>query len=560
MIMQKFDVISKLKHSEKEISELEKYNDELKLLNEKSEMEIEELIRENLKLNEEIKKLINEDEFKNLMKQKLEDFYDIIIDINSIKNINKEGWKVKFNERGIESYIDSKSNELVTIGVLGNVKKGKSFLLSRILKVKLLDEKHTKGLCVKFPEFKGFLGRHIIMLDSEGFETPVFKNINKKEEKNYNKIELLEESKENKINKEMLDNKEFKDNLTDKIATELYLQNFIIMESDILLIVVGELIYSEQLLINKIKEESKKQNKKRIYIIHNLKEFITVNQVENYIKNIILKICKSNEKENNELVNEIYDINKENEHDESNLNEKSFIEIINYDKYRTLEVYDLIIANEDSEVGKIYNESTYKFIEQEYNLMSEPKKFDIFEQIKKNFKRLSDIILREDIKYAQFYENEKIIKDKLIKLEYDKDLIFKKIYKDELGFVLFKSDVFEPKYNYFKPDENTLEIRLEIPGNSNCEVYHRIINDETIITVKGKKRLESKPKKLEDNLFNIREFGNFEKNIPLSLKDFKINNKPKEGYPKFLNGVICIQYKLLPKGREIEEDINDIEL
>ena len=187
----------------------------------------------------------------------------------------------------------------------------------------------------------------------------------RKKEKNYNKIELLEESKENKINNEMLDNKEFKENLTDKIATELYLQHFIIMESDILLIVVGELIYSEQLLINKIKEESKKQNKKRIYIIHNLKEFITVNQVENYIKNIILKICKSNEKENNELVNEIYDINKENEHDESNLNEKSFIEIINYDKYRTLEVYHLIIANEDSEVGKIYNESTYKFIEQE---------------------------------------------------------------------------------------------------------------------------------------------------------------------------------------------------
>ena len=87
--------------------------------------------------------------------------------------------------------------------------------------------------------------------------------------------------------------------------TELFLENFIIKVSDILLLVVGKLTYSEQLLINKIKEESKKQNKKRIYIIHNLKEFITVNQVENYIKNIILKICKSNEKENNELVNEI---------------------------------------------------------------------------------------------------------------------------------------------------------------------------------------------------------------------------------------------------------------
>ena len=50
MIMKKIDIISTLKHSENEISELEKYNDELKLLNEKSEMTIEELIRENLKL------------------------------------------------------------------------------------------------------------------------------------------------------------------------------------------------------------------------------------------------------------------------------------------------------------------------------------------------------------------------------------------------------------------------------------------------------------------------------------------------------------------------------
>ena len=110
MIMQKFDVISKLKHSEKEISELEKYNDELKLLNEKSEMEIKEVIKENLKLNEEIQKLINEDEFKNLMKQKLEDFYDIIIDINSIKNINKEGWKVEFNKKGEEKYNEFKDS------------------------------------------------------------------------------------------------------------------------------------------------------------------------------------------------------------------------------------------------------------------------------------------------------------------------------------------------------------------------------------------------------------------------------------------------------------------
>ena len=64
--------------------------------------------------------------------------------------------------------------------------------------------------------------------------------------------------------------------------TELFIQNFQIKVSDILLIVVGKLTYSEQLLINKIKVESKKQNKGRIFIVHNLQEFRTIEQVQNY--------------------------------------------------------------------------------------------------------------------------------------------------------------------------------------------------------------------------------------------------------------------------------------
>ena len=75
---------------------------------------------------------------------------------------------------------------------------------------------------------------------------------------------------------------------------EIFLQNFIIKESDILLIVVGKLTYSEQLLINKIKVESQKQNKGMIFIIHNLQEFRTKEQVENYIKNTLLKCSTFN--------------------------------------------------------------------------------------------------------------------------------------------------------------------------------------------------------------------------------------------------------------------------
>jgi len=76
--------------------------------------------------------------------------------------------------------------------------------------------------------------------------------------------------------------------------TELFLQNFIIEASNILLVVVGHLTYSEQLLINKIKVESKRRNKNMIFIIHNLQLFRKKSQVEGYIKNTLLKCSTFN--------------------------------------------------------------------------------------------------------------------------------------------------------------------------------------------------------------------------------------------------------------------------
>ena len=61
------------------------------------------------------------------------DFYDVIIDIKSIKDIS-EGWKIKMNEKGKEIYENNKKQKNIIIGVIGNSNKGKSFLLSKISK------------------------------------------------------------------------------------------------------------------------------------------------------------------------------------------------------------------------------------------------------------------------------------------------------------------------------------------------------------------------------------------------------------------------------------------
>ena len=101
------------------------------------------------------------------------------------------------------------------------------------------------------------------MLDSAGLETPLLKDENIKD-KIKNKEEI--NSSETKLDS---DNKndiyQMIDDLStiakDKALTELFLQNFIITESDILIAMVGILTYSEQKLLNRIKSDLKKRKK-----------------------------------------------------------------------------------------------------------------------------------------------------------------------------------------------------------------------------------------------------------------------------------------------------------
>lgn len=116
------------------------------------------------------------------------DFYDVIIDIKSIKDINK-GWRIKMSKRAKENYENFKKDEIIKIGVIGNSNKGKSFLLSKISKIKLPSGTsiRTEGLSIKYPELdKLFKNRKIALLDSAGLETPVLKSDNEEETENGN--------------------------------------------------------------------------------------------------------------------------------------------------------------------------------------------------------------------------------------------------------------------------------------------------------------------------------------------------------------------------------------
>jgi len=690
-------------------------------------------IKELKRLNDRISKVNELDNLKD------DDYYDITIDIKSIKSI-KEGWKINFSKEGKKRYEEYKNQKLLKIGVIGNSKKGKSFLLNKISKIdlKIGASNQTIGLSIKYPELQNNKNRHIIVLDSAGFERPILKeeddlNQNKNKIMEEEEKEEKEEEKEKKEEKKEKENekkqkKEFKERANDKAMTELFLTNFILKNSDILLLVVGELTYSEQLLIDKIKEESKKLKLKKIFIVHNLQTLRRKEQVKKYINNTLLKninfnlikpklidinedyenddqnkgkdikngkkdninninnnnlkkkeevnnkiniknnnldeinligkkedniikeikkneivkdqnlinkmkkkedkkidLIENEEKKNNneddkeedkkeenkkeeenkkdenegkkEIDKDNLENNKNNDNDDSdsksnenndlkknnnNINEDKkkdnlennkvnniienkdnnkilenkekkinkkyeealhYCEVLHYDN-GNIDIYHLILANEDSEAGQFYNEYAYSFIENRYNEIAEIKSFDALDEVKKVFKDIAPLILYKNID-INFDPNEDILNSGLIQLK----------SKDNIDESIFNNKKFQPKYNYFKPDEKTLEIRLEIPGNFECNPDYTIIGDKTKINFKGIKKPDKAPENPENNLENLREFTDFEFNILLPIEEFQIYAPKGEAQKK--SGLYIVQYELLSKKKETSSKFED---
>jgi hypothetical protein len=385
----------------------------------------------------------------NDQKNNKSDFYDVVIDIKSIKDITK-GWEVKMNERGRQNYEKFKKEDVIKIGVIGNANKGKSFLLSKIFKLKLPSGTsiRTEGLSIKYPEInENYKNKNIALLDSAGLETPVLKEEDEK-------IDNLKDF--------------FKEKSREKLITEYFLQNYIIYNSDILIIVVGPLTYSEQKLLNKIKTELQKNKiNKTLFIIHNLKTYTTKAQVEEYIESFLLKSVTFKLKElkiasttNQEFTGKIFYELK----DELNNEQKKELnnEQKNPDSNNEQKILHFIFANEGSEAGNYYNDLTLYYIEHSYQQITNIKSFDVIETIKQRFISISKFIIEKKDNSLKI-ENFDNKNNKLIKLKVTNGEIYlKRCLIDELGFANLKANGFEPTYNYYIKDYK-INIRIEAP-------------------------------------------------------------------------------------------------
>ena len=507
-----------------------------------------------------------------------ENFYDLIIDINSIKDIDK-GWQMKMNDKGLENYKNHKNEKVIKIGIIGNSNKGKSFILSKLSQIKLPSgaDIRTEGLSVKYPDIKEYKNRKIVLLDSAGLETPVLvdeiKEYMQEEEFEINQESKLNNSKEfynehdnkenTKIKSKDICEKAFKEKSREKIMTELFLQNYIMHNSDILILVVGILSYSEQKLINRIKTEMKNQKiEKPLYIIHNLILYDTVDKVEKHIKDVLMK-CATFKLEKAENISM----------DKAEETGYHF-----HEKNSNSVIYHLIMANDLSSAGEYYNPYTIKFIENSFQYLHNLKCFDIIETLKERLITLSKDYFEKPLLKNQLLDNESIFKNKLFTLKKsDEDLNEdentdnesedkeesksnkKKYYLyndkigkkgiqlkccliDELGFSNFKGNGFVPKYNWFENGEQ-ISLRVEIPGNYTISCG-KIKNsgEYTIIPINGEKKTDSIPKKIEDNVYTTREFGRFEVEIYLPTEKYCI--KREKVKPIVHNGVAIFDFNL----------------
>ena len=503
-----------------------------------TEDEIDALKKKLEKLEKENQKLENITESFNgryhEFRNKLENFYDIIVDIDSLRHMIK-GWKVKFTEIGKKNYDIMKDKEVLIVGVVGNRNRGKSFVLSKLSNVNLPDGTSikTEGISIKYPEMKDGKDAKYILMDSAGFENALLENDEFTNDPSISREDAL---------------KMLKIIASDKTLTEYFIQNFIIQKSNILIVVIGILNYPEQKLLNRIKTENKNKFKHStpppLFVIHNLQTFSLKKQVEDYIKETLLKSATFKLKE----MKSVSRIETENSQE---FNDVYYIEEFNNEEDKNTIIYHLVLAMHGTEAGDYYNQFTYEFLSRQFNAFPLHYKFPIIEDVKKQCIENSSKMMVHPIESLDEFENsESEIKLKSKDKEEDqKRLVFKRCLVDELGFSNFYGANFEPKYAYFKTTIDKKPyvcVQVEIPGECKVSCRAKMFEQTWNITVKGNKMLNLNECDEKAVSYSKREEGDFSLVIKLNVEDFQLKeNKPEKSKTTKENGLYCYYFPLV---------------
>jgi hypothetical protein len=314
--------------------------------------------------------------------------YDCVIEMKRMLDLLESGWQIYYSEE-FNNYLEGKTMELL-IGILGDKFSGKTFILNTLFNKKLINPKKeiNSSLSFKIDE----KNENIVFLDSLGSNlTP-----------NYFSFEKIDENASEKEKE-----KRIKDNIVFTHVNELFIRNFVLELSNVCLYIVSFLTNSELERLNEIK---KKFNRK-VIIIHNVKTLNSLNEIDDYYNNVLLKELELN-KERIIGGNYYY----------------YFSDEINEDKKERL--LHLILGNDNILEMKKYNKEIIDFIK---NQISTKKKgnCDFMKKFQDFFKEFAlqyfDVKLKNKIEEISIMpslkESKEIINESLIKIENNKIIL-----------------------------------------------------------------------------------------------------------------------------------------
>jgi len=416
--------------------------------------------------------------------------------------------------------------ESIIIGVIGNRNKGKSFILQKLsgYDVRQGYSVITEGLSVKYGEEEDHC---IAILDSAGKEAPLLNPsedmlnvIDEAKNKDANNINAIDEKEEaaKKI-------KIYGECLRDKLITETFIQNYIINTSHILILVVGNINLNEQKLLENIKNSLK--NEQYLYVIHNLIESYSKEQVENYIEGQLKNLYGIKLKEIN------FQDNKGNYH------QKYYVEEGNE------KITHLIYVNEYSPIAEYYNNPTINFLKNKNKAEQRRTKFSVIDSCKEYLEKISDKFIEEKITKDKFDDKN----DDIIKIKDENKIILKRVFIDEIGKATTSFDL-QPIYSYYTTKKDLI-INVEVPGEG-ADLKSRMVKGEEFYTFyfKGMKPCDESVIKDEHKIKeNIRNQYAFNFILYISIKDIVIdlNDEGKLNFyeKKIKNGIFTFKYHLI---------------
>ena len=138
--------------------------------------------------------------------------------------------------------------------------------------------------------------------------------------------------------------------------TDFFLQRFIIENTNIMLLVVEKLSIDDQFFLNKLTKLIREKNNKflqNIIVVHNLMKVKEISVVEDYIENTLKRSLTF-------TLKEMQDIKLQGDRAKRAYNKFRFLE--ETEDYSDKEITHLIMAQEETEAGDYYNDSTIDYI------------------------------------------------------------------------------------------------------------------------------------------------------------------------------------------------------